>query len=156
MEQRMYRAFLGRLFELLRIASPVFVLLLLVIASLGVAVAFVEGWTIGEGIYFAFVTALTIGYGDLTAKRMLGRIIAIFIGFSGIVFTGVIVAVAVQSLRMVFIEMYGDVEKLQVLDASYGILNQARETRKSKRKGVKTNDKVPETESSTPDRTGEG
>ena len=84
----MYSAFLGRMFELLRIASPVFVLLLLVITSLGIAVAFVEGWTIGEGIYFAFVTALTIGYGDLTAKRTLGRIIAIFIGFSGIVFTG--------------------------------------------------------------------
>jgi hypothetical protein len=133
MQQRMYRAFLGRLLELLRIASPVLVFLLLIIASLGIAVAFVEGWTIGEGIYFAFVTSLTIGYGDLTAKRTLGRIIAIFIGLSGIVFTGVIVAVAVQSLRMVFIEMYGDVEKLHVLDASYGILNQARETRKSKK-----------------------
>ena len=145
----MYRAFLGRMFELLRIALPVFVFLLLVITSLGVAVSFVEGWTIGEGIYFAFVTALTIGYGDFVAKRTLGRILAIFIGLSGVVFTGVIVAVAVQSLRMVFIETYGDVEKLQVLDASYGILNQARETRKAKReKGTKTSDEFPE--SSTP------
>ena len=140
MEKRMARAFLGRLGDILRIVSPIILFLLLVIASLGLAVAYVEGWTFGDGIYFAFVTALTIGYGDLTAKHTLGRIIAVFIGFSGIVFTGVIVAVAVQALRMVLIEMYGNVEKLEVLDASYGVLNQAREARKSKRK-VKHDDK---------------
>jgi hypothetical protein len=157
MGQRMYIAFFGRLGEILLFVSPILVFLLSVIASLGVAVAFVEGWTIGEGIYFAFVTALTIGYGDLTAKRTLGRILAIMIGFSGILFTGVVVAVAVQSLRFVLVEMYGDAEKLQVLDASYGILNQARETRESKRKKrTKTSHTSPEADSSSPDSTGEG
>jgi len=136
-QQRMARAFLGRLVDIVRIVSPVILFLLAVITALGIAVAYVEGWTIGDGIYFAFVTALTIGYGDLTAKRTLGRIIAISIGFSGIVFTGVVVAVAVQSLRMVLLDMYGDVEKLQVLDASYGVLNQARETRKAKKAAKK-------------------
>ena len=154
-QQRMARAFLGRLIDIIRIVSPVILFLLIVIVSLGVVVAFVEGWTIGDGIYFAFVTAMTIGYGDLTAKRTLGRLIAIFIGFSGIVFTGVVVAVAVQALRMVLIEMYSNVEKLEVLDASYGVLNQAREARKSKReKRTKTN--VQDAPSSGPDRTGKG
>jgi hypothetical protein len=134
MGQKMARAFLGRLYEILYIVSPVIGFLLLVTVSLGVAVAYVEGWTIGEGIYFAFVTALTIGYGDLTAKRTLGKVIAILIGFNGIVFTGVVVAVAVQSLRFVLFEAYGDVEKLQVLDSSYGILERARESRKTKHK----------------------
>jgi len=157
MGQRMYIAFFGRLGEILRFVSPILVFLLSVIAALGVAVAFVEGWTIGEGIYFAFVTGLTIGYGDLTAKHTLGRIIAILIGFTGIVFTGVIVAIAVQSLRFVLVEMYGDAEKLQVLDASYGILNQARETREAKRKQrTKTSGSDPEAASSSPDRPGEG
>jgi hypothetical protein len=133
MGQRMARAFLGRLFEILRIVSPVIGFLLLAIATLGIVVAYVEGWTIVEGIYFAFVTALTIGYGDLTAKRILGRIIAILIGFCGIIFTGVMVAAAVQSLRFILIETYGDVEKLQVLDSSYGLLDKARESRKSKK-----------------------
>jgi len=129
----MAREFLGRLFDILRIVSPVIAFLLLVTVTLGIAVAYVEGWTVGDGIYFAFVTALTIGYGDLTAKRTLGRIIAILIGFNGIVFTGVIVAVAVQALRMVLIELYGKADEVQVLDASYGILNKAREVRRSKR-----------------------
>jgi hypothetical protein len=113
--------------------SPVIGFLVLMIASLGIAVAYVEGWTIGEGIYFAFVTALTIGYGDVTAKRTLGRVIAIFIGFTGLIFSGVIVAVAVQSLRLVLLETYGNVEDLQVQDASFGVLDRAREHRKAKR-----------------------
>ncbi len=129
----MARTFVGRLFEILRIASPVIGFLLLVTVALGIAAAYIEGWTLGEGIYFAFVTALTIGYGDLTAKSMLGRVIAILIGFNGIVFTGVVVAVAVQALRMVLLETYGDVEKLQVLDSSYGVLNHVRSSRKSKK-----------------------
>ena len=156
MEQRMYIAFFGRLGEILRIVSPILVFLLLVIATLGVAVAFIEGWTIGEGIYFAFVTGLTIGYGDFTAKHTLGRIVAVMIGFTGIVFTGVIVAIAVQSLRFVLVDMYGNVENLEVHDASYGILNQARETRKAKRKKrTKTNDDFPQAELNSPERTGE-
>jgi hypothetical protein len=137
-QQRMARAFLGRLVDIIRIVSPVILFLLVVIVSLGIVVAYVEGWPIGDGIYFAFVTAMTIGYGDLTAKRTLGRVIAILIGFSGIVFTGVVVAVAVQSLRMVLIDLYGDVAKLPVLDASYGILNQARESRKAKKAAKKS------------------
>jgi hypothetical protein len=132
MGQRMARAFLGRLFDILRIVSPVIVFLLLVTVGLGIAVAYIEGWTIGDGIYFAFVTALTIGYGDLTAKQTMGRVIAILIGFNGIVFTGVIVAVAVQALRMVLFELYGKIDEAQVLDASFGILNKAHEARKSK------------------------
>jgi len=134
MEKRMARAFLIRLFHIVRIVSPVILFLMLVIVGLGIAIAFVEGWTIGDGIYFAFVTGLTIGYGDLTAKRTLGRILAICIGFTGIVYTGVVVAVAVQALRMVLLDMYGDVAKLQVLDASYGVLNQARESREAKKR----------------------
>ena len=132
MGPRLARAFLTQLFEILRIVSPVIGFLLFVILSLGIAISYVEGWTISEGIYFAFVTALTIGYGDLTAKRTLGRIIAILIGFNGIVLTGVIVAVAVQSLRFVLLEVYGNADNIKVQDSSFGVLQQARETRRSK------------------------
>jgi hypothetical protein len=155
MGQGMARAFGERLFDILRIVSPIILFLLLVITTLGIAVAYVEGWTIGDGIYFAFVTALTIGYGDLTAKHTLGRIMAVLIGFSGIVFTGVVVAVAVQSLRMVLFDMYGNFERLQVEDASYGLLNKAREARKSKRK-KRAKTSVHEAASSSPDSAGEG
>ncbi|HJS51416.1 MAG TPA: hypothetical protein VJ781_05910, partial [Pyrinomonadaceae bacterium] len=64
--------------------------------------------------------------------------------------------IAVQSLRFVLVDMYGNVENLEVHDASYGILNQARETRKAKRKKrTKTNDDFPQAELNSPERTGE-
>jgi hypothetical protein len=34
---------------------------------LGAVIGFLERWSVSETIYFTFVTALTIGYGDLGA-----------------------------------------------------------------------------------------
>jgi len=45
------------------------------------------------------VTGLTIGYGDLVPKHELSRILAIAIGFAGIVMAGLIAAVGVQALH---------------------------------------------------------
>jgi hypothetical protein len=45
------------------------------------------------------VTGLTIGYGDLTPRHVLSRLLAVVIGFAGIVLTGLIAAVSVQALR---------------------------------------------------------
>ena len=68
-------------------------------ASLGVAVALLEGWPLFDGIYFAFVSGLTIGYGDLVAKGPLARTLAVTIGLTGIVLTGLVAALAVQALH---------------------------------------------------------
>src|SRR5215475_4619120 len=51
---------------------------------LGAAIGFLERWSVSETIYFTFVTALTIGYGDLAPKHIAARMIALGIAFSGI------------------------------------------------------------------------
>jgi Ion channel len=51
-----------------------------------------------EGLYFTFVTGLTIGYGDLIPKHFFARVLALVIGFSGIVLTGIVAAAGVQAL----------------------------------------------------------
>lgn len=53
----------------------------------------------GDGLYFSFVTGLTIGYGDLVPKHTLARFAAIMIGVTGIVLTGLVVAIAVTALQ---------------------------------------------------------
>ena len=58
-----------------------------------------EGWGLGGGIYFAFVTGLTIGYGDLAPSMALTRIVAVVIGFLGVVLTGLLAALAVTALQ---------------------------------------------------------
>ena len=62
-------------------------------------VARLEGWSWFDGVYFAFVSGLTIGYGDLAPKGVLARVLAITIGFTGILLGGLIAAVGVQALQ---------------------------------------------------------
>jgi hypothetical protein len=66
--------------------------------ALGIAISILEGWPLVDGIYFAFVSGLTIGYGDLVPKSHLARALAICIGFTGILLTGLVAAVGVNAL----------------------------------------------------------
>jgi uncharacterized membrane protein len=56
----------------------------------------------GDAVYFSFVTGLTIGYGDIVVKSTLGRCVALFIGFIGIIFTGLVIAAAVEAVRRTY------------------------------------------------------
>ncbi len=93
--QRFFVA-LGRAIHL---AWPVLSTILAVQVALGLLIAFVEDWSVGDALYFAFVTGLTIGYGDLVPRQALSRALAIGIGILGLFLTGVIAAIAVQAMR---------------------------------------------------------
>ena len=67
--------------------------------ALGAVIGFLERWSVSEMIYFTFVTALTIGYGDVAPKRIVSRMIALAIGFSGILLVALVAALAVRSLQ---------------------------------------------------------
>jgi len=82
------------------IVWPVLSALLLLKALLGAIVGAVEGWGVGQGIYFAFITGLTIGYGDLVPHHPLTRLLAVAIGFLGILLTGLVAALAVKAFQV--------------------------------------------------------
>jgi len=63
------------------------------------ALTHVEKMPFGDALYFAFVTGLTIGYGDIAVKTPFARLVAVLIGFIGILFTGLMVAVLVLAVR---------------------------------------------------------
>ena len=93
----MRRTFLVGLIVGLRVVWPILSGLLLLIVGLGLVVGRVEGWTITDSIYFAFVSGLTIGYGDLAPKTVLTRLLAILIGMCGVLLTALVAAVAVRA-----------------------------------------------------------
>ena len=66
--------------------------------ALGLVIGLREGWSVQESIYFAFVSGLTIGYGDLAPKFLLTRMLAILIGVCGVLLTALLAAVAVRAL----------------------------------------------------------
>jgi voltage-gated potassium channel len=74
-------------------------MLLALIMLLGLITCIREGWNIGDSFYYAFITAFTIGYGDFSLSYPLTKIIAVVIGLFGFLFTGVLVAIAVESVR---------------------------------------------------------
>jgi voltage-gated potassium channel len=82
----------------LKIRSVLLVLVGL-IAIGGWMLALVESLDFWEGQYLAFVTALTIGYGDLIPNDPLGKIICIFLGVLGMIWVGMIVAVSSIALK---------------------------------------------------------
>ena len=94
----MRRQFLGDLWAGLRVVWPVLSALLAVIVGLGVVVGVIEDWPLRDSLYFAFISGLTIGYGDLVPKTLLARALAIVIGMTGILLTGLVAAVGVQAL----------------------------------------------------------
>ena len=81
---RARRAFFGAFLRGLRVLWPILSGLFAVIAGLGAVVGAVEGWGVAQGVYFAFITGLTIGYGDLAPSRALTKILATVVGFLGI------------------------------------------------------------------------
>jgi hypothetical protein len=66
---------------------------------LGLLVGLLEDWTIGDAVYFAFITGLTIGYGDIVPRQTFTRALAVAIGFRGLLLTGLVAAIAVYAMR---------------------------------------------------------
>ena len=95
--KQLRRRFYRELRTLLPLVWPVFSLLIGLMVSLGLLIGHLEGWKFFEGIYFAFVTGLTVGYGDLVPKLTTSRVLAIVIGFTGILLTALLAAIGVRA-----------------------------------------------------------
>lgn len=96
MRNRFYRELLAPM----TIVWPVFSGLIGVMVGLGLLVSYLEGWHQLDGVYFAFVTGLTVGYGDLVPTHALSRVAAIAIGLTGILLSALLAAVGVRALQV--------------------------------------------------------
>jgi Ion channel len=93
------RRFLRALWQELRIVWPILSAIVAIQLGLGALIGRLEEWPVGDAAYFTFVTGLTIGYGDLVPTRLITRLLAILIGFCGILLAGLVAAVGVQALN---------------------------------------------------------
>jgi hypothetical protein len=95
------------LWEELHVIWPVASGLVAIQLMLGAFVSVLQEWPLGDALYFTFVTALTIGYGDLVPKGFLARLIAMIMGLTGVLLTGLIAAVGVRALQVAAAESVG-------------------------------------------------
>ena len=99
--------FLRQLWIVIHFLRGVVLSLLLLLLVCAITVSISEGMPLRTAVYFILVTALTIGYGDITPVTPLGRITSVAAGIIGIVCTGIVIAASVRSLE----RAYRDVPK---------------------------------------------
>jgi len=86
----------------LAVAWPLLGSIALLIITLGVIVGFIESWRRFDSIYWAFITATTVGYGDIRPLKPVSRILSVLIALIGVTFTGIIVAMAINAATRAF------------------------------------------------------
>ena len=84
------------------LAWPLLASMALLISLAGVIVGKRESWEVFDSIYWAFITATTVGYGDIRPLYRLSKILAILIALQGMVFTGIMVALAINAAEISF------------------------------------------------------
>ena len=99
---------------------PLLCTIALFIVVLGVIVGFLESWSRFDSIYWAFITATTVGYGDIRPLKPLSRILSIFIALIGVTFTGIIVAMAIDAATRSFKDAYTPVNVGSVIEKLQG------------------------------------
>ena len=98
--------FLRIFFSDLLHAGPLLISLLLLIGIIGFIIGWIEGWTLSDSIYHAFINATTVGYGDFRPVRTRAKFLAILLAFTGLIFTGMIVAIALHAGDYAFGQVY--------------------------------------------------
>ena len=96
---KMFVRFNYHFFIIIGRLHAVFLALSALILGIAVVIRHLEKMPFGESLYFSFITGLTIGYGDIVPQTPGGRLVALLIGFVGILFTGLMVAVLVFAVR---------------------------------------------------------
>jgi len=86
----------------LLLLMPLLLIFITAIVILGQVVARLEKWPKFDGFYWACITATTVGYGDIKPVRKSSRLIAIVIAMLGILFTGIVLAAAINCVGTAF------------------------------------------------------
>jgi voltage-gated potassium channel len=97
------RTYLSRLLHL----WPFILLLVGIIAALGLRIGRMEKWAPADALYFAFITATAVGYGDFHPTAHRSKWLAIIIALAGVLLTGLIVAIGLEAVSHAFREIHG-------------------------------------------------
>ncbi|HAV13233.1 MAG TPA: two pore domain potassium channel family protein [Opitutae bacterium] len=83
---------------------PILVFLVLWITAIGTWIGRQENWTFSDSIYYAFITATTVGYGDFHPSKKQSKYAAILVALIGVLLTGIIVAIGINAVETALLE----------------------------------------------------
>ena len=86
--------------EKLYFVRGVLLTLLVLMLAFAFTIAQVDDIALADAIYLVFITAHTVGYGDITPSSGITQIISVLCGIVGVIFVGLLVAVSVRALEL--------------------------------------------------------
>ena len=96
----------------LQVTTPIWLLFITLIVVLGQIAGRIERWPPLSALYWSFITATTVGYGDMRPASRGTRIVAVLIALCGLVLFGIIVAIAVQATTH-SVQLHGDLREIR-------------------------------------------
>jgi len=87
-------------------AAPILIGLLFLISIIGFIIGKAEGWSLTDSLYHAFINATTVGYGDFRPAKNQSKLLAVVLAFIGLVFTGMVVAIALHAANYAYGQVY--------------------------------------------------
>ena len=94
--------YLQLFFKGVELASPLLFTTVGFIALLGLIVGARESWKWTDSIYWALITATTVGYGDIRPVHRLSKAISVLIALTDITVTGILVALSINAASIAF------------------------------------------------------
>ena len=128
-------AFLEIFLATISLIAPILLSLSVIIISAGQIVARIEKWDRLDALYWTLITATTVGYGDIRPTRHISRMISIVIAILGVIFTGIIVSIAIEATSNSF-RIYGDI------DTAKEYKEKAEDAREEYQKQLEQNDHI--------------
>ena len=107
--------FIKLFFWVVYLTLPLLLFLWLVIVILGQLVGRIEKWSRFDALYWSFITATTVGYGDFRPLKKTSRILSVLIAFAGVMFTGILIAITLNAASIAFEKHVGEhvIEKIK-------------------------------------------
>lgn len=104
--------FLRAFSVLLRNLLPIWGAIAVLITLAGFLLAELEGLSTADGLYFAWVTGTTVGYGDISPTTGVSQFVAVVVAVLGILLTGLTVSMALEAAKL-SIQKNGSLDKLR-------------------------------------------
>jgi len=79
------------------LVSPLLLFLCFIVVMLGQVVGRIEKWSYFNALYWSFITATTVGYGDIRPLKKISKILSVIIALVGLMFTGILIAVTLNT-----------------------------------------------------------
>ena len=93
--------------------APLLIMFFLMITILALIAGRIECWNRFDALYWGFITALTVGYGDMRPVKKTTKSLSVVIAAFGIMFSGMLVAITIEASTRAFkIHMYPEVMRV--------------------------------------------